>query len=264
MASEYSMINDRFTCEYSTRKACWSMYNLHYHKSYEVFIMTSGSTSILSSERIIEAKRGDVMLFPKNSLHKNMGGTTHSRYVVNFSDEFLNSHFVSAASLLQCFEHPKLTLTDSALDLACGIMDAMLRLRNEYAYLAALLALLNDPGQLVSEQPRCKNESLDPVLEYINRNYKDISCLDEIATAVHTSKSYLCQLFSKNIGITVTDYLNSVRIKNACRLLSEKHHNITETALLCGYSSPAYFCRVFKRIVHMTPNEYRRYAAPRQ
>lgn len=264
MAAEYSMINDQFTCEYSTRKAGWSMYNLHYHKSYELFIMTYGSTTILSSDRIIEAKRGDVMLFPKNSLHKNMGGTTHSRYVVNFSDEFLNSHFTSSGTLLQCFKYPKLTLTDTALTLICELMDAMIKAKNEHAYLAALLALLNDPDYLVLEQPRYKNESIDPVLEYINRNYKDISCLDEIADAVHTSKSYLCQLFSKNIGITVSDYLNSVRIKNACRILSEKDYNITETALLCGYSSPAYFCRVFKRIVHMTPNEYRRYVAPKR
>lgn len=262
MAAEYSMINDRFSCEYSTRKAGWAMHNLHYHKSYEIFIMTSGSTTILSSDRLMEARLGDVMLFPKNSLHKNTGGTTHSRYVVNFSDDYLCEHFIAPSELLQCFENQKLSLDKDSLSIVCRLMDLIIKGKNEHAYLAAVLSLLNDPDCMVKTQPHYKNESVDSVLEYINSNYKTISSLDEIAKAVHTSKSYLCQLISKNIGITVTDYLNSVRIKNACRILSDGNSNITETALLCGYSSPAYFCRVFKRIVHMTPNEYRRYASP--
>lgn len=259
MATEYSMVNDRFTCEYSTRKAGWSMHKLHYHKSYEIFVMTSGSTTILSSDRLIEARRGDVMLFQKNSLHKNNGGTTHSRYVVNFSDEFLNEHFTETTSLLLCFKNPKLSLTDNALSLICSLIDTMIKGKNEYAFLAAILALLNDPSCMVQQPQRYKNESVNCVLEYINHNYRTISSLDEISDTVHISKSYLCQLFSKNIGITVTEYLNSVRIKNACKMLSDRNLNITETALNCGYSSPAYFCKIFKKIVHMTPNEYKRY-----
>ncbi|MNJ73442.1 HTH-type transcriptional activator RhaR [compost metagenome] len=59
--------------------------------------------------------------------------------------------------------------------------------------------------------------------------------------------------------MTITDYLIEVRIKNAKKLLkTSSDMKIHEIGCEVGYPDPAYFNKLFKRIVGITPNEYKR------
>lgn len=103
------------------------------------------------------------------------------------------------------------------------------------------------------------HRTIDLILEYINKNYQTVQNLDDISDAVHISKPHLCKLFKQEMNITVSDYLNTVRINNACELLRNSKHIITDIATACGYNSSTYFCKTFRHIVHMSPNEYRKH-----
>ena len=59
-------------------------------------------------------------------------------------------------------------------------------------------------------------------------------------------------------GFGFKEYLVNVRIKNACRLLLETNHSITDIAFECGFNDSNYFGDAFRRIKGIAPNKYRR------
>ena len=263
MEAEFMRTWDDFCCEHSVRKRCWRMKKMHYHGSYELFVVTSGETELFIEDHTVKVKRGDIAFFNKNVLHRNNGGTQHGRYALNFSDRFLEKHFKDAdiKELLRCFGHEKLSVPDENMGYVKRILERMTHPGGEFAYLAAFLTMISDISErdgLKTEKIETAKSRIEPIFEFINSNYAEIETVGDIADAVHMSKSYLCQKFKRETTMTITEYLNSVRIRNACAMLTNGM-GVSETSLRCGYSTPSYFCRIFKNIVHMTPSEYRRY-----
>ena len=78
-----------------------------------------------------------------------------------------------------------------------------------------------------------------------------------IAGKVFVNPAYFSQLFKKETGCGFNDYLNSLRLENAKILLRQPFLKINEVADMAGYKSIAYFNRIFKKYVGVTPSEYR-------
>ncbi|MGB3986308.1 MAG: helix-turn-helix transcriptional regulator, partial [Limnochordia bacterium] len=73
------------------------------------------------------------------------------------------------------------------------------------------------------------------------------------------SQYYLSRMFKTVTGLTLIEYLNTIRIQEAQKLLADENLSITEIASLVGYDSQTYFGRMFKRITGLTPREYRKH-----
>lgn len=95
------------------------------------------------------------------------------------------------------------------------------------------------------------------IKNYVITNYSRQISLSEICKNVNYSLSNVSVLFSKHVGMSFRDYLKRVRIKKACELLEKSAKSITEIANLVGYVDPAFFYRIFKEIMQVTPKEYR-------
>ena len=72
------------------------------------------------------------------------------------------------------------------------------------------------------------------------------------------NKYYLCRIFKKATGVSVIEYLNRVKVKNACDKLAITKKTVTEIGMECGFNSSEYFCKLFKIYMQMTPSEYRK------
>lgn len=96
------------------------------------------------------------------------------------------------------------------------------------------------------------------VKKYIERNYMqhDLS-LQCIADALDVNCSYLSTLFKQELGISFTDYLIKTRITEAIKLMNDPMIKIYEIAEQVGYSSQHYFCNAFKKVLGISPSEYR-------
>lgn len=94
-------------------------------------------------------------------------------------------------------------------------------------------------------------------IAHINANFQSNLTLKELSDVLCFSPNYLGQLFKNQTGRTFNDYLNTVRLKYACRLLSITSLTAKEIAFSSGYSSVEYFMYIFKKKMAMTPNEYR-------
>lgn len=96
-------------------------------------------------------------------------------------------------------------------------------------------------------------------MSYIKRNYRNSITLKDIANDVHLSPNYLSGLFRKTVGITITEYLMSVRMRNAIVYLINSEKTIQEICEAVGYNSYEHFERLFKRRFGISPKEFRKY-----
>ena len=92
----------------------------------------------------------------------------------------------------------------------------------------------------------------------LDAHFADPYGLDLLANEAGVSVTYLCRLFKAYTGKTIVGYLVERRIQAAIWKLREDDTKVLSIALACGFNDLAYFNRVFKRIVGMTPSAYRK------
>lgn len=85
---------------------------------------------------------------------------------------------------------------------------------------------------------------------------RDLS-LDLLAAELHISKYYISHLFSQRFPMRFNDYINSLRLVRACRLLETGDMTVTEIGSLVGFGSVRTFNRAFRKRFSMSPKEYR-------
>lgn len=95
------------------------------------------------------------------------------------------------------------------------------------------------------------------VLTYISSDLTADLSLKSLAEQLNVNASYLSSLFKKEMGISLTEYVNTARITHAQILLYTTDQPIKNIALQCGISDMYYFSRMFKRITGVTPKVYR-------
>lgn len=78
-----------------------------------------------------------------------------------------------------------------------------------------------------------------------------------LAEVIHITESYLCAQFKKTTGKTITNFIQECKIEEACRLLESSPLKYSEISDLLCFSSQSYFCTIFKKIMHQTPEQYR-------
>lgn len=107
-----------------------------------------------------------------------------------------------------------------------------------------------------------KNNQVTPAIRivkrYIAEHYQEEISLTSAAQRVHISPVYLSRLFKKEEGINFLDYLNQYRIDIAKGLLCDVRYNVIEVAEQSGFKNTRYFSKIFKKLVGITPSEYRK------
>lgn len=93
--------------------------------------------------------------------------------------------------------------------------------------------------------------------EYIDANYTKAITLEDVSREVNVSPQYFSKLFKEETGRNFIDYLTERRMTAAKTLLSQGELTIKEITYQIGYNDPNYFSRIFKKIVGVTPTEYK-------
>lgn len=95
------------------------------------------------------------------------------------------------------------------------------------------------------------------VNELILRHLSDSTLnIDSIAEVLHMSRSTLYRKWKKCSPISLNDYIIETRLKEAIRIIQTKDYTFAEASAVCGFSEPAYFSQVFKKVYGCTPSEY--------
>ena len=107
-----------------------------------------------------------------------------------------------------------------------------------------------------------RNNNIQIVKEFIEKNYEKDITLADIAEQVCLNPIYLSRLFKEWTGETFTEYLVKVRINTAANILKNTNMYVYEVARKSGYSDYKYFSKIFKRLMGCLPTEYRQKKQP--
>lgn len=114
----------------------------------------------------------------------------------------------------------------------------------------------------IHEKPRHpKHRAVLEVIQYVDRNYQNYVNLGMFCRQYHYTLSYISRIFRQDTGLSFREYLQKVRIEKSCQLLAGSDMRIGEIARAVGYEDKKFFNSIFRKIVKMTPREYRSLSA---
>ena len=103
-----------------------------------------------------------------------------------------------------------------------------------------------------------KNETVRAIVAYLNENFWKELNIQSIADRFFVNMSYLCQVFKRETGHTMLEYISTLRIEQACALIRNSDFSVSEICEKVGYGDYCHFNKVFRRIMGKSPLQYSR------
>lgn len=235
----------------------------NWHENLELLYIAEGAGTVTSNEQRIEATAGDLVVINPNCLH-TIHAASHLRYFVVIVDRSfcLENHFdTNSVTFLPLVRDGELASLIEGLMTAYAAPESLDRVPLIRARALTVLALLL--GRYTCQSGASVGEShllssVKRAIGYIHSEYRAPLTLDRLAEIAGISKYYLAREFRRLTGATVVNYLNAYRCERAKALLAENKMSIEAVGYSVGFSSAAYFTRVFCRTVGVSPSVYRR------
>lgn len=102
-----------------------------------------------------------------------------------------------------------------------------------------------------------ENEFLKQVIEYVNEHMEQGEVgMEEMAVNFNVSASTLRRRLQDATGVSPKSYIQAIQMQRACNLL-DSGMQIADVASKCGFAEPGSFSRTFKRVLGLTPTQYR-------
>ena len=128
-------------------------------------------------------------------------------------------------------------------------------------YLYEIISALIDAQSATRREQNIYDYSSDTyvayALQYIKINYAHVK-VNDLAQYIGISRSYLTNIFKKQLNISPQEYLVSFRLKKSAELLRTSNMSIQEVAETIGYDNPLTFSKMFKQTYGVSPREYRK------
>lgn len=236
-----------------------------FHHSYEICFFTAGHRTYIINEEIYDAVPNSIIIIPPYVQHSTCGTEAATRIVVYFTEQLLTEFFSKTfiKELLNELSAPLCALTQPS-DNIVTIIEALRQayFNNNQTQIALNLALLltsakNAQQMPINQKDNTSQGTITRAISYIENHFCTISSLNEIATHLHISLSYLEALFRKSVGISLMQYIIKSKINYAAKLLLETKKNITEISIECGFNSSTHFSNTFKKHTGVSPRTYR-------
>ena len=235
----------------------------HLHRHLELVFFDGGEcVGYADTERCV-LKPGDVFLSFPDQVHRYESYAPEDSVILIVDPdmmpelaEFFKRGAPSSALLRGAADHPVLRhavnelLRDPRPTTPAGLV---VRHGHLLTLFGTLLAMYD-----LSAPPTTASNTFKAVVEYCTQNYAKELSLSALERELHVSKYYISHLFSDKLGMGFNDYINSIRVSAACRLLKHTDHPITQIASMVGFSTLRTFNRAFQKQMKQTPSEYKK------
>lgn len=253
----------------------------HYHNNYEISFITEGSGKRIVADSIEEFQPGDLVFLGKNLPHvwiadKGQGiwsNRTLEMVFLQFTEKVLCSQLLS----LPEFSHVAraLLLSEQGIHIVCQTLNEVSELMLQMPYMKGFDRMLHffkmidiigksDSNiHLASKEYlitrfSSQNKRIATIHEYLMNNYREKINLEKLAGVVNMAEGSLCRFFKQNMGLTIFEYLNKIKVEFACKLLMDPSLNIMEVCLDSGFNNLSHFNKQFKKATGVAPLRYRK------
>lgn len=248
----------------------------HFHSTFEVYYLMSGKREFFIKDRTFVVHEGDVIIISPNILHRttNTEMPKYERFIVNIHQNYMGSFqqsnkeifqplFEQEYMIVRCSLQERLWIESLCQKIFQEIQDKMPGFEMYAQTLVQQLLIICcrhvKQNQIESlEYPSPMHERISEVVRYINRYYMDDLSLNVLAEKFYVSPYYLSRFFKEATGFTFIEYLNSVRIKEAKKLLEQSSMKVNFIYKKVGFRSITHFGRVFKSVTGYAPLHYRK------
>lgn len=239
----------------------------HYAKSIEVVLCDGVEGSFQIDHQKFELQGKQVLYIPPNSVHSNNirkgDGTI---YVLKISAKDLQ-RYLDLENILETCEGASV----HCQPFCCQEYDAIFQeistmIEQDGNELLCLVCLLNifrilSPAMKKSKQIKLtfqnsdKNRLLNSLITYTEEHFMNGLTNRMAAKYLGYNENYFCRWFSKMAGMTYNDYVMSLKIQYACKLLGEDY-SVCEIVEKLGYTNASFFIKKFKQYTGYTPSTY--------
>ncbi|MBE6588745.1 MAG: helix-turn-helix domain-containing protein [Ruminococcaceae bacterium] len=236
----------------------------HLHRDLEMICILEGEAVAYADSTRCELHAGDVFLSFPNQIHYYETHTPMKHVGFIFKPDLLPEMMETFTMGLP--QQPFIRGVASEPQVRV-LIDALFEThgRENYPHLSELrrgylLALCAEllPRMTVVKLPVGDSASLRAIVSFCSRNYSENLSLSLLEEKLHLNKFYISHLISGKLGLRFNDYVNSLRVSEACRYLLNSDHSITEIGSLVGFNTPRTFNRAFIKQMGVSPTEYRK------
>jgi AraC-like DNA-binding protein len=252
----------------------------HHHPELELVLITEGKGKRMIGDHIDRFEPNDLILLGSYLPHEYLcdqeyadhpDGFRGKAVVIQFMKEFLGNRFLDLPEnrnlnhiLNESYRGIQFygRTRDKIIPLMTGSIDqdGAERLYNLLAIFRILgqtreYTLLSSPGFMKPFHYQ-GDEPVQKAIEYILQHFQEEVTMKEMLAITNMSNSAFCNSFKKACRMTFKEYLLTVRVGYACKLLTEGTLNISQIAYSCGFENLSNFNRQFRKIRNTTPSEF--------
>ncbi len=259
---------------------------MHRHDFIEITYVISGQGTHIVGQSEYEISRGDLFIINYDVPHSFFPKSGSSQPMVFncvFMPEFLDASLFSSihfqditSSFLFRSLFPEEQLPTPDLRLSGTefkeIGDLFGKMYTEYklmkkgytdiirAYLIELIVKIFRYMEPAAKKNSSSQSTalIQRAIEHLRLNYSSDIKLEDLAMKSFISKNYLSRLFKEVTGTNFSDYMQKLRIDEACRMLRQTDMKVIDIAREAGFNDMKFFYEVFKKITGKTPGDYRR------
>ena len=257
-------------------KSAW-----HYHDNFEISFITEGSGKRIVADSIEEFQPGDLVFIGCNLPHvwiadkETLAPTKRTLEMVflQFSSDILVPQLLA----LPEFRHVSkaLALSERGIQIVGQTLNEASEIMLQLPYLKGFERMLHffrmmdiigesetniqlASRDYINMRFTTGNKRLAAIHEYLMKNYREEVDLKRLAALVNMAEGSLCRFFKMNMGMTVFEYLNKIKIEFACKLLMDNDLSILKVCLDSGFNNLSHFNKQFRKTTGVPPSEYRK------
>lgn len=255
---------------------------LHFHNVYEIALILSGSGKRIVGDSIEYFTDGDLVCIGRHLPHASYidkvytssGAQKETRaLVIYFHPDWFDENVLRTTDFIKYMK--LITKLERGIKVfgkaQKRITRSLLELRNTRGFerIIRLLDILDylsrsdEHACLASESysnSYSKNdvERLSNVYKYIIKNFTGTIKLNDVSSIANMTPTSFCKYFKYKTGKNFSNFVNEVRIGQACKLFYNEDLTVSEVCYSCGFNNPTNFNKNFKIFTGMTPTEYKK------
>ncbi len=232
----------------------------HMHKEIELIYLISGCCVAVADNNRTSMQTGDLFIGFPNQIHYYLTSLPIEVSITIFSIDMifgLEREFQQLVPENNVIHIEESSLAYSALNHLIH-SDSGSSLTAQAGYLNLLMADITPRLRLTLNRQH-NSATLHSILHYCENHFREELSLDTAAETLHISKYYISRLLNDRVQLGFSDYLNTLRINEACILLeTDRERKIADISEEVGFGSIRSFNRAFQKVMKMTPAAYKK------